>query len=291
VIPSSERTGPRAGVAVGDRHPRDGVGGVGLVEVGDDLAGPVGSRHRGELSGARVEGLERAAAAAEPGGWGPPVDGAVGVGGVLGEVDGEGVGVDAAGLVDEPAEGFDRLRVSVGLQVDRVDLEDVAVTVLVGLLAGQPGAPGGDPASAVGGGPGECDGLPDELAVGGGLDDGAAAAGVLAPGVAAQVRDGAAVVGAAADLVVEHDEHVPVRGWERGGTVVDPGGGVLGVEAGLPGLGDHSVGEPLGQREHAVRVVDEGPVSGCSTRLCRGCGAVQQTVDRAGHGDTETDLP
>ena len=55
--------------------------------------------------------------------------------GVLGLVDPAGVGIDGDGLVREPAERLDGLRVSVGVHVVGVDLEDEAVG-LVNVLVG-----------------------------------------------------------------------------------------------------------------------------------------------------------
>src|SRR5699024_8953175 len=115
---------------------------------GADLHVPVG----GEL-------VERALALRVAGRRGPAVEEAARARRVLGEVDLTGPRVDRGGLVGEPAEELqrDRRRVDVGPLALRVDLEDVPVVLLeavapgalLGLLAGQPRAPGRDAAGAV----------------------------------------------------------------------------------------------------------------------------------------------
>jgi hypothetical protein len=90
------------------------------------------------------------------------------------------LGVDDDSLVGVAAQGLDGLGVEVGLAVVGVDLEDVAVVLgealgtglVLGLLAGEPGVPGGAAARAVGGGAGDADPLGHVVTVPGDLDDG-----------------------------------------------------------------------------------------------------------------------
>ena len=222
-------------------------------------------------AGARRELTQRAAAERHGAlGRGPSVEQAVRVGGVLGLVDLTGGRVDRSRFVLEPAEGTDGLRVAVGVLVVGVDLEDVAVPPpqsvagsghLVGLLAGEPGLPGRRGPGAVDEGARQAHVLTDPIAAAIDLDGGRAAEGALVVDQARQVRH--AVQEAGTHLVVGHQHAAVSTGaYEGCGAVRGLGGDLPALEPGHAGLGDHRVGEPLGQSQASGRVVAQGPVAG-----------------------------
>lgn len=207
---------------------------------------------------------------AEPARRGPAVEQPVGAGCVLGQVGVALARVDDHGLVVVAAEGLDRARVAVGAAVVRVHLEDVAVVLghavpareVRALLAGQPGAPGGGTARAVGGRTGDAHPFGD-LAAAPDLDDRAAARRGRVVDEALGVRDGVGpVLPAAPELVVVDEEGDPAAALEGGGAVVVGRGALAGLQLRHPAVGDHSVGEPGGEREQSGRVGDEGAVAG-----------------------------
>lgn len=156
--------------------------------------------HGGEHTVGGTELAQRTLTGAVALGERPAVGQAGGAGRVLGGTDVVAAPVDRHGLVGEPAQRLDRLRVPVGGVVEGVDLEDVAVVLLertgggelLGLLTGQPGVPGRLAARAVGGGAGDADALGDAVAVPVDLDDRAAARSARVLGQAREVRHGQA---------------------------------------------------------------------------------------------------
>ena len=140
----------RAGVGVRHRDPANGQDRAGFLD-----------RREVALDADHREGVEDAAGvqAAAPGERAPrlkAVQAPVRPARVFGQVD-PAPTVEGHGLMLEAAHSPDRLGVAKG---PGVDLEDVAVWLaehLVGLLAGQPGLPGGSPARAVGEGPRQAD--------------------------------------------------------------------------------------------------------------------------------------
>ena len=207
-------------------------------------------------------------------------------------------------LVGVPAQAFDRPRVrgAVG-----PDLEDVAVVLLedagpvalvprvagpvLGLLAGEPGAPRGRAAGAVGDGAGEGDELA-EVAAGPVGRDHRAAAGVDGARVVDRALDVRhAELGARVDLVVL-DQGVPAAAGVVDGhaVVVGRGRALAAVEPGDAGPGDDGVAEALGQGQDAVGVVDERR-EGHADRFPAGLAAGRAGLGqrRHGAGDGETD--
>ncbi len=296
-------------VALGHRHPAHReraaeLGGGEVRDVGEHRAVVHQDGHRGERAVVVAE-LVRDAGAELDAPWGAPsVEEAVGAAGVLRQVDlGAGL-VDGERLVGVPPERLDRARDE---GVIGEDLEDVAVVLLVGpglavaapgaallgigLLAGQPGAPGRRAAGAVGVGAGDADPLAEVVAGVVGLDDGAAA-GVDGPGVVDGARDvGDPERGTGAELVVLDQVQAVARGPEhRGAVVVGRGGPLAVVELSLAGAGHDAVAEAGRQRQDAVRVGHErwegavrgrvGPGGWWRTRLGQ---------RRGGAGDDEAD--
>ena len=256
--------------------------------------GAVGCAHGGEHPVGGAEVGERAGSPPESLGCLPAVEQAVGLGGVLGEVDVAAVGVDRDGLVLEPAQRQDRLRVLVGRRVERVDLEDVAVVALeavgsgqgVDLLAGQPGVPRGHAAGAVGGGAGDADVLPDSVAVPVDLDDGGAPSGPGIVGQAVEVRHGQLGAEGVADLVVVDHHGAAAVAPEGAGAVVVAGGELARLERGHTGFADHLVRESLGQREALRGIGDQWAVSGLRRSAgiradIRGCARGEQHLGAA----------
>ena len=256
--------GDGLGVTVGHVDPVDAVHRADLRGAGEVVDEPAaGVEALGGLEDARVvgEGAQLAAAVLEALRRGPAVEEAVGAGRVLGEVGVAALGVDDDGLVGVAAEGLDGLGVAVGAAVVGVDLEDVAVVlghaVLAGLvlvlLAGEPGAPRGAAARAVGGGARDADPLGD-LAAGPDLDDRAAAGRGRVVDEALGERHRVLPVGAGAlELVVVDEEGGAAGAVEGGGAVVVGRGELARLQLGLPAVGDDAVRESGGQREDALR--------------------------------------
>ncbi len=178
--------------------------------------------------------------------------------------------VDDHGLVGVPAEGLDRLRVAVGAPVVRVDLEHVPVVLghavlareVLGLLAGQPGLPGGGAARAVGRRTGDAHPFGD-LAAAPDLDDRAAAGRGRVVDEALGEWDGVRPVRPLAlELVVVDEEGDPAVALEGGRAVVVGRRGLARFEGGDPAVGDHAVAESGGEGEQSRRVREERAVAG-----------------------------
>lgn len=191
--------------------------------------------------------------------------------------------VDDDGLVVVTPEELQGFGVPVGAPVGRVDLEDVTVVpghaVDAGpvgvLLAGEPGAPRGAAARAVGGGARDADPLGDP-AVGAHLDDGAAAGRGGVVDQALGERHGVGPVGARALQLVVVDEEGGAAGAVEGGRAVVVGGGELArLQAGLPAVGDDPVAEAGGQREDAPGVGEQRSVSDAAVPGRRGAAGVR----------------
>ena len=227
----------------------------------------------------------------------PAVEQAVRGARVLGQVDAAALRVDREGLVGVAAERLDGLgdRLAVG-----EDLEGVAVVARVdpagavlagpggaalglGLLAGQPAAPGGRAAGAVGQRAGDADPLPQVATPVVGLDHRAPAAVERR-----RVVDGALDVRHAQRragrqlVVLDQPQPVTLRVEHRGPVVVRGGGGAV-AELGLPGVGHHLVGEARRQREQPVRVVDQRR-EGALAAARRGTGPRRPGLGEGRHG-------
>ncbi len=214
-------------------------------QVGHEGAA-VGRVHRLEGPGVVGEVVE-AAAARGVAVRAPAVEQAVGAAGVLGAVDVAAPGVDDDGLVREAPEGLDRAGVVRVARVVRVDLEDVAVVLadvlggvgqLLGLLAGEPGAPRADPAGAVGPGAGERDDLGDApaAAVDGDRRRAALGAALVVGDAGAVGHGGRHRVGVAvAVLVVRHEHPAAAAAGEGAGAVVARGAQLAAVVEGRRG--------------------------------------------------------
>jgi hypothetical protein len=268
----------------------------GTGQVVDVLPGAVGRAQRGEHTVDRAEPAQRPLATGVAARRCPAVEQAVGLRGVLGQVDRAAARVDRGRLVFEAAQGLDRLRVAVGPLVERVHLEDVPVvlaeTVLTGagvdLLAGQPRVPRRLPARAVGRGAGDTDPLPGPATVATDLDDRAATGRGGVVDEAVYVRDGQLGTPRLADLVVGDEHGRAAAAPERAGAVVVARGGLTRLQHGAPGLGDDRVPEPGGQREALRGVGDERPVpQGAAGRGGGGYGL--QRVDAADEQHTGAD--
>ena len=239
-----------------------------------------------------------------PRGCGPAVEQAVGLVGVLGEVDVGAVLVDRQRLVGVAAQALDRRRVRRAVSPDLEDvpvvlLEDAGTAVLLpvvpgpvlGLLAGQPRPPRGRPTRTVADGAGDGDELTEVAARAVGRDHGAAA-GVDGAGVVDGARDVRhAELGARVDLVVLDQGVAAAAGGEHGhAVVVGRGQALAAVEPGDAGPGDDGVAEALGQGQDAVGVVHERREGHAARPGWRsgpaGAGLGQ---GRDGTGDGETD--
>lgn len=177
------------------------------------------------------------------------------------------LGVDDDRLVRVAAQRLDRLRVAVGPAVVRVDLEDVAVVLqeavlaglVLGLLAGQPGAPRGaamrrswwrSPAT-----PTHSTTWPPCWATSTMVTP-PAGAGVVDQALGQ--RDRVRPVGAGTgQLVVGGEQRGTAQALEGGGAVMVGGGRLAGLQLGDAGPGDDAVREALGQREDALGVGDQ----------------------------------
>ena len=177
-------------------------------------------------------------------------------------------GVHHDGFMGVTAQRLDGLGVAARAAVRGVDLEDIAVVLghavlagpVLGLLTGQPGAPRGVAARAVGGGAGEPHPLGDLVAAH--LDDRAAAGRGGVVDEALGERDGVLPAGSRAlQLVVVDEQGRAARTGEGGGAVMVGRGELPGLQPGPPAVRDDPVREPGGQRENAVRIEEQRPVA------------------------------
>ncbi|CAM5508519.1 hypothetical protein SFUMM280S_09891 [Streptomyces fumanus] len=176
------------------------------------------------------------------------------------------------------------------VRVGRVDLEDEAVVLgvavgagsVLGLLAGQPGVPGGRPARAVDGRTGDGDPLGEHPVVGVEGEGGTAALAGRVVGEALDGGDGDAAAGPV--LVVADQVHAAPAGREGRHAVVVGGDRALAGAQRLALPGEHPVAEALRQVEQSVGVGDEGAVTAVAEGL-RGGGAGEEFAEGAGERD------
>ena len=154
-----------------------------------------------------------------------PVDQAVRRAGVLGEVQVSAIGIDGDRLVGEAPERRQRCRADVVGRRLRIHLEDETVVTVrrraglrLGLLAGEPRAPRGQPTGAVAERPRQADVLVDPIQV---VVEGQGGRAPLGLRIVGELGGGEGREGIArTDLVVLHQPHSPLGALERRGAVV-----------------------------------------------------------------------
>jgi hypothetical protein len=218
--------------------------------------------------------------------------------GVLGEVGGALPRVDGHRLVLEPAQRGDRLRVPAPERVDLVHVAVLhAVDDLVGLLAGQPGAPGRGAAGTVGRRARQAHRMGQEPAVAVHHQRGGASGAVGVVCVARHVGHGRHTVlldRLGVDLVVAHKDGAAPAATERRHPVVRRGDRPAVVEQVGALSGERPVAKALGQVEQLGRIGHERPVAelppaGCGTDRRRPGG--HHRGQRTGEGQPQTGAP
>ncbi len=210
---------------------------------------------------------------------------------VLGLVDDAVSRVDGDRLVLEAAHRGERYGAG-AVGVRRVDLEDEAVILgvavragpVLGLLAGQPGAPRGGPARAVDRRTGDRDAFGEHLALPVQRQRRTAALARRIVGEALDRRDrelrGDAV------LVVAHQVDAAVAARERRHSVVVAGDRALAGAERVALAGQDPVAETFRQVEQAVRVGDQRAIAPVAEVLCGG-GAREELGEVSGEGDRD----